>query len=392
MPRITTLDRYVASEVLVPFVLGVAVLTFALVTGRLLKLTEMVVNHGVSVRDVLGLIGYIMPSFLELTFPMAVLLGVLLGFGRMSGDREMIAARACGVSLYRLAMPVMGVAFVIYVLSSWFAFAVRPWANRGLEHQLYDMTRTQASVALKEKVFNREFQGLVIYVDRVEPGGLRLKGILISDARTANQQNTIIAQRGILLPDKHKQALTLRLYEGSIFGTESRSDASHVTSFKIYDLTIQPDESSRFGSLDPTEMSYAALHADIAKARAAEKPDYEAETELARKYTVPLATLLFALLGIPLGLKPARGGQSERFGVAVSLFFLYYVLMRTGQTFAENGKLNPFIAMGIPDVAFGILAVSLFVRAAEDLGDQGRGPGDFIWDLIERLERSTGAA
>ena len=63
----------------------------------------------------IGLVAFIMPAFLELTFPMAVLLGVLLGFGRMSGDREMIAARACGVSLYRLAVPVMMVALVVYL-------------------------------------------------------------------------------------------------------------------------------------------------------------------------------------------------------------------------------------------------------------------------------------
>src|SRR5260370_4660410 len=108
MRRITILDRYVAREVLGPFGLGVLLLTFALVTGRLLKLTEMVVNHGVTLATVGSLIGFIMPAFLELTFPMAVLLGVLMGFGRMSGDRELIAARACGISLYRLAVPVLG--------------------------------------------------------------------------------------------------------------------------------------------------------------------------------------------------------------------------------------------------------------------------------------------
>ncbi len=95
-PRI--IDRYVAAEVVGPFVMGVGLLTFALVTGKLLKLTEMVVNHGVGLGQVMSLIGFIMPAFLELTFPMAVLLGVLLGFGRMSGDRELIAARACGIT------------------------------------------------------------------------------------------------------------------------------------------------------------------------------------------------------------------------------------------------------------------------------------------------------
>src|SRR6266446_7992986 len=130
MRRITILDRYVAREVLGPFVLGVGLLTFALVTGRLLKLTEMVVNHGVTLGDVASLIGYIMPAFMGLTFPMAVLIGVLMGFGRMSGDRELIAARACGMSLYRLAAPVAGFALFIWAFSSWLSVSVRPWANR----------------------------------------------------------------------------------------------------------------------------------------------------------------------------------------------------------------------------------------------------------------------
>src|ERR1700674_6112846 len=81
-PRI--IDRYVASEIIGPFVMGVGLLTFALVTGKLLKLTEMVVNHGVGLGQVMSLIGYIMLAFLELSFPMAVLLGVLLGLVRMS--------------------------------------------------------------------------------------------------------------------------------------------------------------------------------------------------------------------------------------------------------------------------------------------------------------------
>src|ERR1700730_10277670 len=166
MPRIPILDRYVAREVLAPFAMGVAVLTFALVTGKLLKLIDMVVNHGVSVGEILGLIAFIMPAFLELTFPMAVLLGVLLGFGRMSGDREMIAARACGISLYRIAMPAMTIAFAVYLLSSWFAFSIRPWANISLEQRLFYLTRTRVSAVLKEKVFNSGFKGLVVYVGK----------------------------------------------------------------------------------------------------------------------------------------------------------------------------------------------------------------------------------
>ena len=392
IPRITTLDRYVALEVVAPFALGVLLLTFALVTGRLLRLTEMVVNHGVSLADVASLIGFVMPAFLELTFPMAVLLGVLMGFGRMSGDRELIAARACGVSLYRLAAPVMGVALVIYALSSWFAFTVRPWANSHLREQLFELTQTRSTAGLKEKVFNRNFPGLVVYVENVSAADDTLHGVMISDARDPGQQNTIIARSGIVVPDSSHKAITLRLFNGSIFGVEARDNTSHVTSFRIYDLNVRPDEGLGAGDLDPEEMSLPDLRSAIAEARRSGKPDYDAETELASKFTLPFTTMLFALLGVSLGLKPARGGQSERFGVAIALFFLYYSLMRAGEALAQRGRLNAFVAMSIPDLVFAVLAIVLFVRSASDRADQGRGVGDFLWDWIEHYERRREAA
>lgn len=392
MPRLSIIDRYIASEVVAPFVLGVALLTFALVTGRLLKLTEMVVNRGVTLGDVASLIGFIMPAFLELTFPMAVLLGVLMGFGRMSGDRELIAARACGISLYRLAVPVLGFAIVIWAVSSWLAFSVRPWANSHLRERLYELTQTRSSAGLKDKVFNRNFPGLVIYVDHISASDEVLHGVMISDARNPSQQNTIIAKSGIIVPDKAHKTITLRLYDGSVFGLEAASDSTHVTSFRIYDLNVRPGAEFGAGEPDPEELSYRGLRTAIAKARAAGNPDYNAETELANKFTLPFTTVLFALMGIPLGLKPARGGQSERFGVAIALFFLYYSLMRAGDALALRGRLNPFLAMSIPDIVFTILAATLFLRSAADRGDQGRGPGDVLWELVERYGRWKEAA
>jgi lipopolysaccharide export system permease protein len=391
-PGVATIDRYVAREVLAPFAVGVAVLTFALVTGRLLKLTEMVVNHGVTIGEVLGIIGYIMPAFLELTFPMAVLLGVLLGFGRMSSDQELTAARACGVSLYRLAIPVMGVALAVYAVSTYFAFSLRPWANTHLRQKLYDLSQSRSSAGLKEKVFNSSFPGLVVYVEQMSEANGSLTGVMISDARDPRQQNTIIAKRGVLLPDEKTKTLTLRLFDGSVFGVESANETTHVTSFKIYDLSFNPSAALDSGEAEPEEMLFGALLTRIEAARAASNPDYVAEAELAGKFTIPIATILFALLGVSLGLRPARGGHSERFGLSVALFFLYYSLMKVGQTLAERGKLNAFIALSIPDVVFAVLAVWLFYRAASDRGDQGRGPGDIIWDVVERFEKSREAA
>ena len=120
---------------------------------------------------------------------------------------------------------------------------------------------------------------------------------MISDARTPDQQNTIIARRGTLIPDESSNQLTLRLFDGSIFGVDPKTNASHVTSFNTYDLAIMPSEAFGATWLSPDEMSYPTLMATIRDGRTSGKRNYEAETELARKYMIPIATLLFALLG-----------------------------------------------------------------------------------------------
>ena len=392
MFKVTILDRYIVRETLGPMLFGLALLTFGMVAGRMLKLIELVMNRGVGASDVLKLIGFILPGFLELTFPMAALLGVLLGFGRMSGDHELTAARACGISLYRMATPVLAMALIAYALSSWLAFSVRPWANSRIRDSLYDLTRTKAAAGLKENVFNRNFPGLVVYVSKIEPADGTLRGVLISDARSLAGQNTIIARRGVLVPDEAQQLLTLRLSDGSIYGVDENDDTTHITSFRNYDLIIPPAGGLASNEHEPQEMSFPELRKVIADGFAKNHRNYEAETELARKFTVPFATVLFALLGVSLGLKPARAGQSERFGVAMTLFFGYYVLMRAVQTLAERGKLPALFAMSIPDAVFVALAVAVFYRAAADRSDQGRGPGDLLWDLVERFEKRRPAA
>jgi lipopolysaccharide export system permease protein len=382
-----TIDRYVLREVAGPFVVGLAIVTFALVVARMLKLIEMILNHGISLGEMMRLLGYIAPGFLELIFPMAVLVGVLLGFGRLSGDLEITAARACGISLSRMAAPVLVFALVIYAVSTSLAFVARPWANSRLRSELYEIARTRASVGLKEKVFNKNFSGLVVYAEHIDQLDTRLKGVMISDERNPAQPSTIIAKSGLLVPDEKQKFVTLRLLDGSIFGLDSHRNSTHVSSFGIYDVTIRPGEALGVYRHDPEEMGIGELRATIAEGRLHRKPDYVAETEMARKFTVPVASVWFALLGISLGLRPARGGQSERFGLSAALFFAYYILMKTGQSFAEVGRVNAYLAMSLPDLIFAIGGIWLFYRTATDVSDQSNGPGDLLWAIADRFSR-----
>jgi lipopolysaccharide export system permease protein len=205
------IHRYVLREIAVPFVLGLATFTFILLIARVLRLVELVVNRGVPLLDVLRLFSYILPAFLEVTVPMALLLGVLTAFGRLSADSEITALRTSGVSLYQVLSPVAVFASVVFVIALGLSVYVRPWGNNRLRAGLFEIARTRASAGIREKVFNDDFKGLVIYVDHIEPPGNALRGVLIADTREADQSNTVVAQAGFLVSGADGDTLTLRL-------------------------------------------------------------------------------------------------------------------------------------------------------------------------------------
>ena len=195
--RVRLLDRYLLRELFSPFWLGLAIFTSMLLVARILKLMEMVVSRGVPLTQILKLFSYILPAFLEVTVPMALLLAVLVAFGRLSTDSETIALQASGVSVFRLTVPVALFAVATAILTFFLSLYVRPWGNSLLRTGLYEIVKARASAGIRAKVFNDEFAGLVVYVDQVEPLVNRLHGVLIADTRDPATRNTIYARMGL---------------------------------------------------------------------------------------------------------------------------------------------------------------------------------------------------
>jgi len=365
----STIDRYIFREMLAPFFLGLGVFTFVLLIARILKLVELVVNRGVPPSQILKLFSYILPAFLEVTVPMALLLAILVALGRLSADSEIVALRANGFSLYQLARPVLVFALLALAatlaLSSW----VRPWGNRLLKSALYDIAKTRAAVGLRERVFNADFPGLVIYVDRIDGAGSDLRGVLISDTRDPNQHNTVFARRGILLNDEQSHTVTLRLVDGRIETTVPGEEQFNETGFAIYDINLDlaaalAESGSR--QRDPKEMTLAELREAIALKQRRGEPAYREAVEVQRKLSVPFACLVFAGLGIPLGIRSARSARSRGFPLSIALIFLYYVLLTVGESLAERGRIPAAVGLWTPNALFGAGAAYLFLAAAQE--------------------------
>jgi lipopolysaccharide export system permease protein len=365
MPRI--LHRYIFREVLVPFAFGLAVFTFILLIARLLKLIELVVTRGVPVMNILKLLTYIMPAFLEVTVPMAMLLAILVAFGRLSADSEMVALRSSGLSLYQLVPPVAIVVALATTATAALALHARPWGNRSLRSALFEIARTRATAGIKPQVFNDDFPGLVIYTEAVDATSDRLRHVMISDERDNVQHNTIFAREGVMISDPQTQAVTLRLRDGFIHTTDGRAGTEYQTHFQFYDVNLdlrQMIAGARPRERDPKELTLGQLRRAIAAKRAAGLPFVPELVEYHRKFSIPFACIVFGLAAVPLGVQPVRAARSRGFAVSLVLIFIYYILLSVGQALAEHQLVPAALGLWLPNVVFGALGAYLFVQAA----------------------------
>ena len=153
--------------------------------------------------DILRMILYLLPFFSMVTIPMAFLLALLLAFGRLSADSEITAMKASGMGLYSLLPPVLTCALIAYIATTFVTVYALPWGNSSFKKLLLDVIETRATLNLKERIFNDDFPGLVLYVDRYSSTENTMSGILIQDERDPKEPSTIFAERGMIerVPD-----------------------------------------------------------------------------------------------------------------------------------------------------------------------------------------------
>jgi lipopolysaccharide export system permease protein len=363
------LFRYLSREIATPFLLGLLIFTTILFTARIIKLVELVVNRGVPIGEMVKIFLYVLPAFFELTVPMAFLLALLWGFGRLSNDREIIALKSCGISFSQMAVPAALCAIIVLTGTFFLTLFVSPWSNAALKQSFYEITKTRATAGLKEKTFNNDFAGLVIYAEEIQPPGTLLRGIMIADTREQQRKNTIFAHSGLVVPNEDNQLLTLRLLNGTIHSVEPPEKSYQTTRFSVYDVTLnlaaalaamkKPDR-------DPQDMSLGDLRHSIAQ-RQAEHLDVRAElVEWYRRFSLPFACVVFALIALPLSMQSLWSLRSYGFAMSLSVLLAYYLLLTVGETLGKKGTLPAALALWLPNGLLGIVGLWLFWRATQD--------------------------
>jgi len=358
-------------EIVPPFLVGLFSFTLILLTARIVRLIELVVSRGVPFLEITKLFALILPTFLETTLPMAFLLGVLFGCGRLSSDLETLALKACGVSPVHFLLPVGLVALLVSLLTLALSTFVRPAANVAVKKELYTIAKGSAGSLLREKVFNNYFPKVLIYVDEVIPPGNTFQGVLIVDRRDKTKENLIIGRVGLLLSGEETSAIGLRLFDGTIHERQKERSGFSQTSFNVYHFRLDiADALSLFDEekTSPSDMSLQQLGATIrSKESTGVSPTLEL-MEAHQRFAFSFAPLVFGLLGIAIVMAPSRPRASPSRGVASCLFWLlaYYGLLSFGRAIGERELIAPGFALWLPNLTVGLVAIYLFARTLSE--------------------------
>jgi len=345
------LNLYIIREIVSLFLLGIMVFTLILLMGRLIKLTDLVISRGVPLTDVSRMIMYLMPSFLVFTIPMAFLLAVLLAFGRLSADNEITVMKAGGISLMQLMPPVVACGFCAALLTLLASTVGVPWGNSAFKELSFSVLKQNVTATVREKVFWDEIPGIVMYTEHYDEERHALKGVIIHDGRDQNRPLTIFAADGVIGGGPERNDIRLLLNNGSIHSVAS-AEEYRMVHFGEYVMTIGGSGQGAGLGRNELDMTIGELIRQIDSPATAKAVRFKMQSEFHSRFAFPFASLVFAVVAVPLGMQNRRSGKSAGFSTSIGILLAYYVVQSFLRTLADKGSLPPALALWLPNMIF----------------------------------------
>jgi len=357
----------------VNFLLSLTLFTFIVLLSRLLKLTDLVIGSGVSMGSVTQLFLAMMPSFMLITMPLSFLLAVLLTFARMSADSEIVAMKACGISVYKMALPVIILAILVCGATAYLSAYAEPTGRRTMRDIAINVAMDKASSAVRAQVFNDEFPGLTIFADKVFKETNQLEGVFISDTRIDATQTIITATSGKLMTDKASNTLLLHLKDGAIHRDtdDAQKNGLQIINFSTYDINISMENSAAQDSgttLRPKLQTLFQLFNSFEQSSEShdKQERRELRAEIHERLIMPLSPLLFSLIAIPLGISSHRSNKGAGFALSLVVFMVYYMFLSIAKTLVVEQGWPIDLTMWAPSFGFAFCGVLLFISSAKE--------------------------
>jgi lipopolysaccharide export system permease protein len=363
--NLTLVDRYIINELTGPFFFGLSAFTLLYVScGLFFQMAKLITEADASIGVAMKFLLNSLPQILIYTLPMSVLLASLLAFGRLSSDCEIIAFKAHGISLYRLILPVIFMAFGLTVLSLLFNEFIVPNSSYEARKIVFEVLARKTLQEMSSNLVIRETSedGIerIIYARKYNLKQGVMEDVVVNEYMGRQPVRVTYADKALW------EYNTWSLLGGKTYSYDADGKVNSLISFKRTTMSIKksPMDISNTQKF-PEEMSSTELKERIARDKSMNLDYHWLEVQYHAKFAAPFACVVFAMIGVPFGLRPHRSSSSVGFGVSLVIIFFYYIMMVTFATIGNFNVLPPFIACWMPNIIFGIVGCYLIKKAAD---------------------------
>jgi lipopolysaccharide export system permease protein len=365
------IDRYVGKNVFVTMLIGIIVLSLVLVLGNVLKeLLDQLINKSVPLEMVLAFMALVLPFSLTFSIPWGLLTALLLVFGRMSADNELIALRSSGVSIPRICVPIFALAIVLTGACFWINADVAPRAAQRMADALFEVATSNPIALFDADEVVDQIPDKRVYVGS-KKGNMLIDLTIFDISSDGAPSKVIYAKRGELTPDPQHQQLLLKFYDAR-FEQRDADEPRDITKIQhgivmkegMFPITLDSLYSENMKGRRLEFYTLPELRKFIDKG--ADGQELAATVELNRRFSASLACIAFALVAVPLGITTHRKETSVGFALSLIIAFTYYFFIIIANTFfRDNPHAYPQYLIWVPNVLFLALGSVLFYRLSK---------------------------
>ena len=352
------IHRATLKELAATFIITITFLNSILMMEKLVRLSRVLSGVGATAADMVKIILYLQPQLLMLTIPMGMLLSILLVYGRMNHDSELIVLRASGMAFPRISFPVFVLGAFSFLACLAVSFYLGPRSSAKVRDAITAIVTTRSALALEEGTFNSSFKDIVIIV-KGKKSSDTLSDIFIYDSRQKDQPRVLMAKQGQFVPQDGSN-IVLVLSDGyiSIAGEKTMTEIFFERYHLVLSLEASESSTPRKMEYTPSDLLKKAREADSSKVRAS------LYLELYRRFTLPAVCIFLAFLGPPLSLIAGKSGKLGGLALGLLVFTIYYVMLIYGENLVTAGKLPIYLGASLSTLMLCIFSLVMFRKAS----------------------------
>ncbi len=359
------LYSYIAAEMLAPFFASFIILYGIFFLVQLIPLLEVVLALRIGLADFIRISSYLFPHMLLYIIPMASMGGVIIGFSRLANDREILAFKACGVSLRQMLPPVLLTSAIIATITGYFSVRLIPLGEQGMKQLMFQLAKEKIDKGLREKEFTEALGDLVVYVDEIDEQQ-QWHGVYVSDMRGRLQPLITMARSGRLTSDAEHMQVVVVLEDGTLHNVDDQDN--QVLRFKRYQLQIplRPPGGEDLQKLSRGTMTQKQLLAAAREVGPGSRDGLSYRSEFHHRLSMPVGCFILCMIGLPLALQTGPGRRAVGIPLGLAVFVGYYIAFTVTRVLCEEDKLPLVFGMWLPNILFFAFAVYFLWRVDQE--------------------------